>query len=110
MTHLTLDCQSCGECCRGEDGWVPVDGTDEPHVENCPDLAKNLVLLRHGALVRRSLRMIEGRCFALSRSNTDGRVACRIYPDRPSACRALEAGSPACLEAIDRRRSRLAGC
>lgn len=110
MTHPTPDCLTCGECCRGEDGWVPVDGTDEPHVRASPELAENLVLLRHGALVRRSLRMIKGRCFALSEIDADGRVACTIYPDRPSACRALEVGSPECLEAIGRRRSRLGEC
>lgn len=97
----TPECLTCGACCHGDDGWVPVDGRDEAHVRASPELAKNLVYVRHGTLVRRSLRMLRGRCFALE-TNRD-QVACRIYPDRPNACRELAAGSADCLEY---RRSR----
>lgn len=92
----TPDCLGCGACCRGDEGWVPVDGLDEDHVRASPELAQNVVFVRHGALVRRSLRMVRGRCFALETKGE--RVACRIYPDRPNACRELTAGSPDCLE------------
>lgn len=75
---------------------MPVDGRDEEHVRASAELAKNLVFVRHGALVRRSLPMVRGRCFALETHGVQ--VACRIYPDRPNACRELIAGSPECLE------------
>ena len=104
-SSATPDCLTCGACCHGDDGWVPVDGRDEPLVQSSPELARNLVYLRHGALVRRSLRMIDGRCFALE-VRADG-VRCRVYAARPDACRVVEAGSPECLES---RRSRGVGC
>lgn len=98
------DCLGCGACCHGDEGWVPVDGRDEEHVQASPELARNLVYLRLGSLVKRSLKMVSGRCFALE--VTPGRAACRIYPDRPNACRELLAGSSECLEY---RRSRGVG-
>ena len=100
----TPDCLTCGACCHGDEGWVPVDGRDEEHVRASSELAGNLVFVRHGSLVRRSLRMVSGRCFALERRGAA--VACRVYPDRPSTCRELIAGSPECLES---RRQRSIG-
>jgi Fe-S-cluster containining protein len=95
-----FDCLTCGACCHGDDGWIPVDGRDEPRVSASPELASHLVLIRHGALVRRSLRMVDGACAALRR---DGRFVCSIYESRPSTCRELEVGSEGCIAA---RRSR----
>jgi hypothetical protein len=43
------------------------------------------------------------RCIALDESIA-GAHACRVYFDRPDGCRALEAGSPACLEARGKGR------
>jgi Fe-S-cluster containining protein len=96
----TPDCLTCGACCHGDEGWVPVDGRDEEHVRASPELARNLVFVRHGSLVRRSLRMIGERCFALAvrGAGAGAEVACRVYPDRPTACRELLAGSSECLE------------
>lgn len=91
-TSSIPDCLACGACCHGDDGWVPVDRRDEGWVQANPELARNVVLLRHGALVRRSLRMVNGRCFALEKT------ACRVYEHRPTACRDLVAGSADCLE------------
>jgi Fe-S-cluster containining protein len=95
---VVLDCLACGACCHGDHGWVPVDGRDDPAP---PALAAHLVLLKHGALTRRSLRMVGGACSALVKER--GLSTCTIYEVRPSTCRELEAGSPDCLAA---RRAR----
>lgn len=95
-----LDCLSCGACCHGDEGWIPVDGRDEPLVSASRALASHLVLIKHGSLVRRSLRMIDGACSALRRQ---GPTECSIYVDRPSTCRDLAVGSEGCLSA---RRAR----
>jgi len=95
-----LDCLTCGACCHGDDGWIPVDGRDEARVEASPALAAHLVLIKHGSLVRRSLRMVDGACAALRR---EAPFSCAIYDVRPSTCRDLAVGSEGCLSA---RRSR----
>lgn len=104
LAGATPDCLTCGACCHGDEGWVPVDGRDEGYVQASPELARNVVYLKHGSLVRRSLRMVKGRCFALD--VTAERSACRIYEGRPNTCRDLAAGSNECLEY---RRSRGVG-
>ena len=49
----------------------------------------------------RVMRFAGGRCVALHQ--VDGRWLCRIYPERPDACRWLERGSGACLDIIQVR-------
>ena len=92
-----LDCQACGACCHGDDGWVHVDAADDARVEASPALARHVVLTRHGGYVKRSLRMIDGACSALGR--TSAGVTCTVYADRPQVCRDLEAGTDACRTA-----------
>ncbi len=93
-----FDCQTCGACCasfrvdfsitetQAEGGGVP-DGLAEP-------LA--------GATCRlRGTDHSPPRCAALT-GRIGERVACAIYPWRPSPCHEFEAGSLACHRA--RRR------
>lgn len=89
-----LDCQTCGACCHGDEGWVHVDAADDERVETSPALAAHVVLTRHGGYVKRSLRMVRGACAALTKTPTG--VTCSIYDVRPTVCRELESGSPAC--------------
>lgn len=96
-----LDCQDCGACCHGDDGWVHVGADDDARVAGSPALSRVVVLLRRGEHVRRSLRMLDGACAALRREGA--RVACAIYPDRPQVCRTVAVGSDTCAAA---RRAR----
>jgi Fe-S-cluster containining protein len=93
-----LDCQACGACCHGDDGWVHVGAADDARVDASAALSRIVVLARHGGYVKRSLRMVSGACAALLRE-PGARVRCGIYEDRPEVCRELEAGSDACLAA-----------
>jgi Fe-S-cluster containining protein len=102
-----FDCQSCGACCHGDEGWVGLDRADDGRIARTPDLARLVVYVRTGSGVRRSLRFVAGRCEALHLDD-GGTVSCRIYDDRPEACRALLAGSPACRAARDDLRERSA--
>jgi Fe-S-cluster containining protein len=97
-----LDCQACAACCHGDEGWVHVDASDDARVDASPALARLVVLTRHGAYVKRSLKMIDGACAALERIDGD-RWSCGIYVDRPNVCREVERGSDACRAA---RRAR----
>jgi Fe-S-cluster containining protein len=98
---LALDCQTCGACCHGDEGWVHVDAADDARVDSSPALSAHVVLTRHGGYVKRSLRMVGGACSALAK--TPSGVTCTIYEVRPSVCRELESGSDACHAA---RRAR----
>ncbi|MGZ3423436.1 MAG: YkgJ family cysteine cluster protein [Polyangiales bacterium] len=93
---MTLDCRTCGACCHGDDTWVHVGLADEPRV---PALG-NLVILANG---RRSLRMVSGRCAALT--ERDGLFTCSVYEDRPSPCREVMPGDRWCLAAREQLRS-----
>jgi Fe-S-cluster containining protein len=97
-----LDCQACAACCHGDEGWVHVDAADDARVEGSAALARLVVLTRHGGYVKRSLKMIGGRCAALSEPER-GRWSCTVYDDRPTVCRDVERGSDACRAA---RRAR----
>ena len=94
LAPVALDCQTCGACCHGDDGWVHVDGSDDARIVGAPDLARLVVLTRHGAYVKRSLRMVGGACAALA--TTQSGVTCAIYAHRPTVCRELERGSTHC--------------
>jgi Fe-S-cluster containining protein len=96
-----FDCQACGACCYGDDGWVHVDAADDARVDASERLRALVVMTRMGSYVRRSLRMLNGRCAGLA--DTDTGVTCSVYADRPTVCRALKAGSEDCVRA---RRAR----
>ena len=85
-------CASCGACCR--------QGFDRVEVA-----ARDLIRKRHPQLVHedgwgRHLPRPGGNCVALEIGSEGHR--CRVYDDRPRACREFELGGDACLEA--RRR------
>jgi Fe-S-cluster containining protein len=105
VSTSALDCQACGACCHGDDGWVHVDREDDPRIAASPALAAIVVMTKIGGAVRRSLRMIDGHCAALvsTAAGVTSRVTCTVYADRPGVCRVVEAGSDECRAARRRR-------
>lgn len=92
-----FNCQTCGACCHGDEGWVHVSLEDDVRLDSS-DIARSLILTTvHGGFVKRSLKMIRGTCAALKQSPTN--VSCAIYSVRPAVCRELAVGSTACLQA-----------
>ncbi len=81
---MGFDCLACTACCLFlEVRVLPAD-------EVPPELRR---LTASGAVMRRAE---DGACIALDRST--GR--CRIYEQRPAACREFRVGSAGCLDAI----------
>jgi hypothetical protein len=96
--EASLDCQTCGACCRAAYHSVEI-GRRDPMVKKQPayvvDRTTYLEVIRNG-----------DRCGALGGGEPDGdrvtRYACKIYDDRPRTCREFTLGSAHCLTA--RRR------
>jgi Fe-S-cluster containining protein len=95
MSPAAPDCLTCGACCAPREPW--------------PAYVEVTRLDRERFSTRYRARVIDGelatvpdvggvRCVAL-RGAVGGRVACRIHPRRPDACRRFERGSPECHEA-----------
>ena len=90
---MTPDCQACGACCFGAQGWVDVDeALDATPRKLCQDFAGRTRGYRMGAMT-----MVGGHCIALA--GALGACSCSIYAKRPTSCREFEPGSEACLEA-----------
>lgn len=93
---MTLDCQTCGACCYGADAYVSVTG---PDADRMTRQTRARMVVRHGE--RRYLRMLNGHCASLRARS--GHYACRMYEERPTPCRTVDAGSRECLAARARR-------
>lgn len=84
-----FDCQSCGACCSFKWSW-PVLKRDRSDAVNIPkEMQREDFPL---------LKTCKDRCVALN-GEVFNNVSCKIYENRPSACRSFEAGSQLCLEA-----------
>lgn len=102
------DCVSCGACCidGGYVGVSPLDTT--PHALTRATKGLGLSKETMSNLGRRCMkRHCGGRCVALE-GVIGTNVSCSIYEQRPAVCRRFEAGSPGCLDARERMRSKLA--
>lgn len=103
------DCSRCGACCA-EAGFVavtPTDTTPRALTQTTKGL-NHLSQETRSQLGRRCMkRHLGGRCVALE-GVIGEKVACSIYEKRPAVCRRFEAGSPGCLDARDRMRSKIA--
>lgn len=96
---IDYDCQGCGACCFGPQGWVDVDeALDDTPRKLCQDFCGPNRGYRMGAMI-----MVAGKCIALEKQ-PDGTWKCSIYKKRPTSCREFEPGSDACLEARDKLR------
>ncbi len=100
------DCQACGACCFGTTRHVRVDGDDHARLgEDAEDL---VVWIGARAFLRleppRDDASFDGiaRCAQLLGTSSGG-FACAIYDRRPTPCRELERGSPACLAVLAAR-------
>jgi hypothetical protein len=94
------DCQACGACCvnlpsnqaEAFASWVEIEAGDR--ILGQPDLVRRLVVLDEGGVPHLRL-VVGGRCAALSGA-PGRRVSCRIYAQRPSPCRRVQAGDALC--------------
>lgn len=91
----TLECETCGACCREAFDTVEIEA-DDPSVEalGTPPLRR-----REGRI---ELRRIEGCCPLLEGDGSAEPFRCSRYAERPRTCRELERGSANCL--LARRR------
>lgn len=103
------DCSRCGACCAegGFVGVAPTDTTPRALTQTTKGLSHLSRETRSKLGARCMKRHIGGRCVALEGVIGES-VACSIYERRPAVCRRFEAGSPGCLDARDRMRSKLA--
>ncbi len=86
------DCISCGACCMF--GMIPIERrTPEPLTEYVEMTADDTDVVIERALWR---DQADGRCRHLS-GEVAREVGCTVYEDRPSTCRAFEAGSDRCF-------------
>ncbi len=89
------ECLACGTCCFSNlETYVAVTGDDHARLGGDAD---ELVVF-HGT--RAYMKMVEGRCAALRIDVERARFVCAVYERRPSTCRELERGSPACAGEI----------
>jgi Fe-S-cluster containining protein len=88
----SLDCQTCGACCREAYHSVEL-GPRDPFVRRHPEH----VVLRDGRL---QMPRDTGRCSCLG--GEPGAWSCIVYADRPKTCRDFPVGETSCVEA--RRR------
>ncbi len=97
--EVPVTCGPCGACCREAFDAVPVEPTDPTHTAH-PDMVR---VADDGWCSLRRVPAARGtRCAALLGTGAVEPFTCRIYSDRPTACRELEPGSANCLMA--RRR------
>jgi hypothetical protein len=98
----TLDCLTCGACCREAYHSVQV-GLRDPMRRKQPDLVVDrgtfLEVKRAGD---RCAALAGGERVASPTGPTIARYACTIYDDRPRTCREFTLGSANCL--IARKR------
>jgi len=94
MYHF--DCQACGACCayfRVSFYWAETDDHPEGHV---PSSLTTAISPHHVAM--RGTTIKSPRCVAL-KGEIGQSVACSIYEQRSSTCRAFSMGTDECLKA-----------
>lgn len=100
--EATLDCQTCGACCREAYHSVEVSRRD-PFVRKHPELVVDrgtfLEVRREG---ERCAALAGGLVELRGRSRRQLPMACVVYDDRPATCRDFTLGSAHCL--VARRR------
>jgi hypothetical protein len=91
--QLTLDCTSCGACCRGCRPVLRPSDLARWRAAGRADLAGRAFTRRSAGVVFLRLRETDNACVHL-----DG-ARCTIYPLRPFVCRLFPVGCEGCLEA-----------
>jgi len=94
-------CLGCGACCFSQlANYVPVTGADHARIGDRVDE------LTHFEGNRCYMNMRDGHCAALVIDQQTRQFVCSIYEQRPSTCRDLERGSPACRGEIHEKGER----
>jgi Fe-S-cluster containining protein len=85
------ECTACGVCCFSTlDRYVSVSGDDYARLG---DEAERLV---HFIENRAYMHIANGHCAGLAIDPVTERFTCTVYDHRPTICRELDRGSPAC--------------
>jgi Fe-S-cluster containining protein len=90
------DCVACGRCCHHGPSTVQLHAADEERMGD-ERLARLTVVMDRPPYMR-FMNNDGMRCASLDVS-VPGRFPCAVYDVRPEGCRAVEPGSPSCLEA-----------
>ena len=97
------ECVDCGACCHSNQAqYIRIFEHDFRRLE-----ARALAFVDDNGN-ERSMRFEGGVCSALGQSEA-GCAICRIYPQRPDACRWLERGSTICRDMIAQHAGTAAG-
>jgi Fe-S-cluster containining protein len=102
------DCQTCGTCCHSPwtgDGYVRLYEEDEERLRPYSLPVIDQPQGNPGEFVRKLGTMFDtsGRRVCVGFTGTPGEsCACRIYADRPFACRHYEVGGVLCRESRER--------
>lgn len=93
-------CLHCGACCFSpSQRYVQVTGDDHARLGDAAETFTQFIGNRC------FMRMEEGHCAALE-VRADGTFVCSVYEQRPSLCRELARGGPACdVERSEKRSS-----
>lgn len=109
------DCQRCGACCFGTTRHVRVDGADYARLgEDAEELVTWIGARAFLRLDRSTSSEGPAPCAQLLHPRDASRDAdalsfsCAIYERRPTPCRELERGSPACLAVLELVAQRVA--
>ncbi|POZ60116.1 YkgJ family cysteine cluster protein [Chromobacterium alticapitis] len=95
MSEKSNSCLSCGACCatfRVSFYWAEADDGGGAVPSRLTEKVNDWTRCMRGTWAA------SPRCVALQ-GEVGGSVGCGIYPQRPVACREVEAGSPQCLRA-----------
>ncbi|MBW2529619.1 MAG: YkgJ family cysteine cluster protein [Deltaproteobacteria bacterium] len=85
------ECLECGVCCFSDlEQYLRIWGAD---YDRLGDSAPSLTVFLGN---RCFMRMVDGRCGALTLDVTAGHFVCSVYETRPATCRELRRGSPEC--------------
>jgi uncharacterized protein len=90
------DCVACGRCCHHAAETVTLLEADEARLG--AELLAQYTYVYERPPHFRFVRNEHGVCSALD-VRVPGHFPCKLYDVRPTGCRTVEAGSPACLEA-----------
>ncbi|MFW6164080.1 MAG: YkgJ family cysteine cluster protein, partial [Planctomycetota bacterium] len=80
---LRFECRRCGQCCRGEPGYVWVSDPEIVAIARLLNLPRDQALARYCRVVFGDVSLIErpnGDCVFWTPEG------CRIYPVRPTQC------------------------
>jgi Fe-S-cluster containining protein len=90
------DCVACGRCCHHAPNTASLLEADEARMGE--PLLTRLTIVYDKPPHFRFMKNDGDKCAALDTS-VAGKYPCGVYAVRPDGCRAVEPGSPACMEA-----------